>query len=92
MEEIITFNDYPVTFKMGPNNDVYVKCKGVIGLLSEGEEFLKRKNGENGYKFGGRDINQIDNFVQIDCLTDTKKQFKKIASLVRKFKEKNINK
>ena len=84
----MTFNDYPVTFKMGPDNDVYVFCKGVLGTLSEGEEFLRHKSKKDGYTFGGRPIVQVDNMVQIDCLTDTKKQFKNIAKLAREFRDK----
>lgn len=86
----LTFNDFPIIFKMGSDNDVHIKCKGVVGKLSEGEAFLKRKNKEGNHTFGGRPIVQIDNMVQIDCLTDTKLQFKKIAKLAREYKDKQM--
>ena len=51
-QKIPSFNDYPVIFSMGPDNEVYVDCKGVKGSLTESETFLNGDGVDGVYTFG----------------------------------------
>lgn len=88
-QNLPTFNDYPVTFSMGPNDEVYVDCKGVKGSLSESEAFLNRDGDDGEYSFGIAKITRIKNIVHVDCLSDTIKKFEYLVKKARQFKIEN---
>lgn len=85
MDEQLTFGGFPVEFERR-DDEVYVHCKGVVGTLSQAEEFINDKLNRRHY-FGTSKIrNWRNNQIRIDCLQDSRNKFNEILNKAKQFK------
>ena len=85
MNEELTFGGEPVILEW-VDGEVLIKCKNVIGTLTQVEGFINEKGYVRHY-FGECKIRKwTDHKIKIDCLEDTKENFKKLYEQAEAYK------
>lgn len=77
-KDSLTFGNYPVEFET-TENDIIIKCKGVIGKYSQILAYLDFTKGQNyPYQFSENMIIQTETGYKIACLRGTFEEADKI--------------
>jgi len=86
MKDIITFNSYPMDFKL-VGDEVFITCKNVTGTLTQIEKFRNNKLNRRCY-FGECKVrNWRNKMVKIDCLEDTREKIELIYKHAKEIKD-----